>query len=85
MNDADEAEPIEEEEEAAEGVAPDPEAEAEGLEQEGEEDEEISDMEAEEEELPVAATMHAEESGELVFEVDVIDALASVPASQPKR
>ena len=82
---ADEAEPIEDEEDAAEGVEPDPEADAEGLEQEDEEDEEISDMEAEQEEHSVAGIMHAGDSGELVFEVDVVNALASVPASQPKR
>lgn len=81
-----EAEPIEDEEDE-EGV--DPEAEevhTEGNEMEqDDEDEEVSDMEAEEEDELMAGAMHAEGSGELVFEVDVVDALAGIPTSQPDR
>ena len=85
--DLDEAEPIEDED-GEEGIDP----EAEGVHAEGDdmeqddEDEEVSDMEAEEEEeKPMAGAMNAEGSGELVFEVDVVDALAGIPTSQPER
>ena len=84
--DIDEAEPIEEEDE--EGINSEStgvRTEVDGMEQD-DEDEEVSDMEAEEEEdQPMAGTMHAEGSGELVFEVDVVDALAGIPTSQPER
>ena len=85
--DPDEAEPIEDEEDE-EGM--DPKAEkihTEGNEMEqDDEDEEVSDMEAEEEEDQLmAGALHAEGSGELVFEADVVDALAGIPSSQPDR
>lgn len=85
--DPDEAEPIEDGEDE-EGVDPEAEevhAEGDHMEQD-DEDEEISDMEDEEEEDQAAAgAMHAEGSGELEFEVDVVDALAGMTTSQPER
>ncbi|KAL0035689.1 hypothetical protein WJX79_008812, partial [Trebouxia sp. C0005] len=64
----------------------DEEAEAEGKDEEEEEEEEEEDEDIEEDEEADAATaapMHAEESGELMFEADVVDALANLPSSQP--
>ena len=85
---SDEAEPIEDEDEDEQGQQQ--QDEEDGVDGE-EEDEEISDMEDEEEEGKTtmmaesrAAVMHVEDSGELVFEVDVVDALASMPGSQPE-
>lgn len=85
--DPDEAEPIEDEEDE-EGIDPgakEVHTEGDHIEQD-DEDEEISDMEAEEEEDQSAAGVtHAEGSEELEFEVDVVDALAGMPISQPER
>lgn len=66
----------------------DEEAEAtEEKEEEEEEEEEEEDEQIEEDEEAdaddAAAPMHAEESGELMFEADVVDALANLPSSQP--
>ena len=62
----------------------DEEAEAEEKEEEEEEEEEDGHSEEDEEADAVAAApMHAEESGELMFEADVVDALANLPSSQP--
>jgi len=59
--------------------------EAEEKEEEEEEEEEEDDHIEEDEEADAAAAapMHAEESGELMFEADVVDALANLPSSQP--
>lgn len=85
----DEAEPIEDEDEDEQGQQQ--QNEEDGVNAE-EEDEEISDVEDEEEAGRTglltdsrADAIHVEDSGELVFEVDVVDALASMPGSQPER
>ncbi|DBB01439.1 hypothetical protein WJX77_003930 [Trebouxia sp. C0004] len=63
----------------------DEDADAEQKEEEEEQEEEEDDHIEEEEEADAAAPapMHAEESGELMFEADVVDALANLPSSQP--
>ncbi len=60
--------------------------EAEEAEEKEEEEEEEEDEQLEEDEeadAVAAAPMHAEESGELMFEADVVDSLANLPSSQP--
>ena len=60
------------------------EAEAEEKDEEEEEEEEDDHIEEDEEAgAAAAAPMHAEESWELMFEADVVDALANLPSSQP--
>ncbi|KAL0050522.1 hypothetical protein WJX82_001437 [Trebouxia sp. C0006] len=64
----------------------DEEAEATEEKEEEEEEEEEDEQIEEDEEADAddaAAPMHAEESGELMFEADVVDALANLPSSQP--
>ena len=53
-------------------------------EQAAEEEEKIED-EATEDEEGQAGGLRVEESGELVFEAEVVDALASLPSSQPQE
>lgn len=54
------------------------------IEDEGEEGEDEEVEEDEEGNMAAAGSMHAEESGELMFEAEVVDALAAVPSSRPK-
>lgn len=65
--------------------AEDADEEVEPVKDDDDEVEEGEDEEVEEDEqMAVAGSMHAEESGELMFEAEVVDALAQLPSSRPE-